>query len=94
MGISLERRWTIDCLVPGPLKPKQKATKFPELNLTFRDKSGRFLGGSYVNDSDVPVVSVMAIRWQGPYAYRVSLGWILLTKWVETERHFHDIMLR
>lgn len=94
MGISLEKRLKIDCLVPGSHSPLSKAKEFPELNLTFRDGSGSFFDPPSIPGGEVPVVSVMAIRWQGPYAYRVSIGWILLTKWVNAERNFHDVILR
>lgn len=40
-----------------------------------------------------PMVNVMAIRRRGPYAYRVSIGWILLVKWVEEVREIKDILL-
>lgn len=102
MGISLGTRSDMTCLMPalssnmGILSWMSALRDRPELDLTFRDRAGHILSARYVSSSlpSFPVVNVMAIRWQGPYAYRVTIGWILLTKWVKTKREFKDVLLR
>lgn len=101
MGISLGIRGSMTCLMPDLfsnmdiLDQKSALRGRPELDLTFRDRAGDILpvAGSFVYPT-IPVVNVMAIRWQGPYAYRVTIGWILLTKWVKAKREFKDVLLR
>ncbi|KAK8175386.1 heterokaryon incompatibility protein-domain-containing protein [Phyllosticta citrichinensis] len=41
----------------------------------------------------IPLVNVMAIEWNGPYARRLTVGWMLLSSWIEAEREFKTILL-
>lgn len=56
------------------------------LDLSFVDRDGSAM-------VSIPVVYVMLIRWNGPVAYRVSVGWMLLTAWVQSNRQFKTVYL-
>lgn len=58
-----------------------------ELGLTYFDRDGTAL-------YPPPVVNVLLIGRRGPYAYRIAIGWVLLTKWVAAKPHFETIFLR
>lgn len=40
-----------------------------------------------------PGVIVMAVKWQGPVARRVALGWVTLQGWVESKPEFRTVIL-
>lgn len=105
IGISLERRHNMDCvaLCPFSKRPNRgqsaNVLESPVVDPTFRDESGNVLSTDhfhYGSDEMVlaPVANVLAIRRQGIYAYRVTIGLILLTQWVKAKRQFEDILLR
>ncbi|PMD31553.1 HET-domain-containing protein [Hyaloscypha variabilis F] len=50
-----------------------------QLDITYYDNEGIPL-------NPVPIVNVMIINWRDGIAYRVAIGWILLTKWAKAKR--------
>lgn len=56
------------------------------LGVTFADREGTCF-------ELVTTVSVMLIGRRGPFAYRISIGWVLLTKWVESNTVFKTLYL-
>ncbi|KAI0177833.1 heterokaryon incompatibility protein-domain-containing protein [Pestalotiopsis sp. NC0098] len=42
---------------------------------------------------DQPGVIVMAVKWQGPIARRVALGWVTLQGWVDSKPEFRTVIL-
>ena len=55
-------------------------------DLTYYDKDGTAL-------IPLPVVNIMLVRWNGPLAHRMSIGWIYLTKWTKAQPQFKLILL-
>lgn len=76
------------CLEPNhPSDQYDELLEMKHLNLTYYDKTGL---GLY----PVPIVNVMFIGLRdGIIAHRISLGWILFTKWIKAERQFKLIGL-
>jgi len=56
--------------------------------LTYFDSAGMPL-----DDHSAPVVYVMLIEWNGHYAHRIGIGWILLTKWAKGGHQWKAIAL-
>lgn len=56
------------------------------LDLSFVDADGSALGS-------IPIVYVMVIRWNGPVAHRVAVGWVLLTRWIKSNPKFKTVYL-
>lgn len=56
------------------------------LDLSFVDADGSAL-------MSIPIVYVMLIRWNGPVAHRVAVGWVLLTRWVKSNPQFKTVYL-
>ncbi|OJD36695.1 heterokaryon incompatibility [Diplodia corticola] len=55
-------------------------------DLTFYDRDGK-------SPANVPTVNVMLVGRRGEVAYRISTGWICLSKWVKARPQFQDVML-
>ncbi|KAK8243819.1 heterokaryon incompatibility protein-domain-containing protein [Phyllosticta capitalensis] len=55
-------------------------------DLTFFDSEGNYM-------PLLPIVNVMVIGWSGPYAHRITIGWVLLTSWIKAEREIKTILL-
>lgn len=78
---SMQHSWTLCREFEEELVGKR------ELGLTYFDRDGTAL-------YPPPVVNVLLIGRRGPYAYRIAIGWVLLTKWVAAKPHFETIFLR
>lgn len=78
---SMQHSWTLCQEFEEELIKKRK------LGLTYFDRDGTAL-------YPPPVVNVLLIGRRGPYAYRIAIGWVLLTKWVAAKPHFETIFLR
>ncbi|KAF3007073.1 hypothetical protein E8E14_005160 [Neopestalotiopsis sp. 37M] len=58
-------------------------------------RKNRFNQNQSVDDlsEDQPGVIVMAVRWTGPVARRIGLGWVTLQGWVDSKPEFRTVIL-
>ncbi|KAK8197265.1 heterokaryon incompatibility protein-domain-containing protein [Phyllosticta capitalensis] len=88
-GISYEKQWEKrESWETFRFEPDEylKILSDRHRDLTFFDSEGNYM-------PLLPIVNVMAIGWSGPYAHRITTGWILLTSWIKAEREFKTILL-
>ncbi|SPO01926.1 uncharacterized protein DNG_04599 [Cephalotrichum gorgonifer] len=70
----------------------------PSSELAEKLREGRHLNFTYWDSDDkplnpIPIVNVMLIEREGGWARRVSIGWVLLTKWARLEKQRESIVL-